>query len=328
MKANTSYLEQLRQVALKEMTEPKATTTNKNEKEYYPEENKGVKVRILPRFKDDGTFEYPYVTHTYHYLEKGLDGEKDIKLFVPRKVFSKEVNAYVNDPIDDHVAKMYETGNDAIKSFAGKIKRKRSFYFNVLVYNDEGQPELKVLVDTSSDGKLATRICSIMGIPFCKDTQDRWFPDKKWEYDPDATYFDLVDLEEGFDLKIIKKKNGINPWDISYDQTFPVSNKGPRALNDTDKKAMYINGKSVGHDLNTYVKYVNNYDDVMKHFNLALAKSSIGGGAIVQSVERPESQTSNTPVTKVKKPEVAVAATPDDFNEDELKAQLLADDED
>ena len=328
MKANTSYLEQLRQVALKEMTEPKATTTNKNEKEYYPEENKGVKVRILPRFKDDGTFEYPYVTHTYHYLEKGLDGEKDIKLFVPRKVFSKEVNAYVNDPIDDHVAKMYETGNDAIKSFAGKIKRKRSFYFNALVYNDEGQPELKVLVDTSSDGKLATRICSIMGIPFCKDTQDRWFPDKKWEYDPDATYFDLVDLEEGFDLKIIKKKNGINPWDISYDQTFPVSNKGPRALNDADKKAMYINGKTVGHELNTYVKYVNNYDDVMKHFNLALAKSSIGGGAIVQSVERPESQTSNTPVTKVKKPEVAVAATPDDFNEDELKAQLLADDED
>lgn len=325
MKANTSYLEQLRQVALKEMAEPKtSSSTNKNEKEYYPEENKPLKVRILPRFKDDGTFEYPYVTHTYHYLEKGLDGEKDIKLFVPRKVFSKEVNAYVNDPIDDHVAKMYETGNDTVKQFAGKIKRKRSFYFNALVYNEEGQPELKVLIDTSSDGKLATRICSIMGIPFCKDTQDRWFPDKKWEYDPDATYFDLVDLEEGFDLKVIKKKNGINPWDISYDQTFPVSNKGPRALNDMDKKAMYINGKTIGYDLNTYVKYVNNYDDVMKHFNLCLTKSMIGGQA-TPAVERPESQTSNAP--KAKKAEVTVAATPDDFNEDELKAQLLADED-
>lgn len=325
MKANTSYLEQLRQVALKEMAEPKtSSSTNKNEKEYYPEENKPLKVRILPRFKDDGTFEYPYVTHTYHYLEKGLDGEKDIKLFVPRKVFSKEVNAYINDPIDDHVAKMYETGNDTVKQFAGKIKRKRSFYFNALVYNEEGQPELKVLIDTSSDGKLATRICSIMGIPFCKDTQDRWFPDKKWEYDPDATYFDLVDLEEGFDLKVIKKKNGINPWDISYDQTFPVSNKGPRALNDADKKAMYINGKAIGYDLNTYVKYVNNYDDVMKHFNLCLTKSMIGGQA-TPTAERPESQTSNAP--KAKKAEVTVAATPDDFNEDELKAQLLADED-
>lgn len=318
----TSYLEQLRQVALKEMTETK-TTTYTNENEFYPEENKPVKVRILPRFKEDGTFEYPYVTHSYHYLEKGLDGEKDIKLFVPRKVFSKDVNAYINDPIDDHVAEMYKTGTEAIKKFAGKVKRKRSFYFNALVYNDEGKPELKVLVDNSSDGKLASRICSIMGIPFCKDTQDRWFPDKKWEYDPDAAYFDLVDIDEGFDLKIIKKKNGINPWDISYDQTFPVSNKGARPLSAEDKKAMYINGKNIGHDLNTYVKYVDNYDVVMKHFNLSMTKANIGNSTST----KPETQTSEIPVTKVKKPEVTVAATPDDFNEDELKAQLLADED-
>jgi hypothetical protein len=321
----TSYLEQLRQVALKEMTETKTTTSaNKNENEFYPEENKPVKIRILPRFKEDGTFEYPYVTHSYHYLEKGFDGEKDIKLFVPRKVFSKEVNAYINDPIDDRVSEMYKSGTDAIKTFAGKIKRKRSFYFNALVYNEEGKPELKVLIDNSSDGKLATRICSIMGIPFCKDTQDRWFPDKKWEYDPDATYFDLVDIEEGFDLKIIKKKNGINPWDISYDQTFPVSNKGPRPLSAEDKKVMYINGQNIGHDLNTYVKYVNNYDDVMKYFNLCMTKANINGGA---SNTKTETQTSEAPAAKVKKPEVNVASTPDDFNEDELKAQLLADED-
>ena len=321
----TSYLEQLRQVALKEMTETKTTSnSNKNENEFYPEENKPVKIRILPRFKEDGTFEYPYVTHSYHYLEKGFDGEKDIKLFVPRKVFSKEVNAHINDPIDDRVAEMYKTGTDAIKTFAGKIKRKRSFYFNALVYTDEGKPELKVLIDNSSDGKLASRICSIMGIPFCKDTQDRWFPDKKWEYDPDATYFDLVDIEEGFDLKIIKKKNGINPWDISYDQTFPVANKGARALSAEDKKVMYINGQHIGHDLNAYVKYVNSYDDVMKHFNLCMTKANIGNGG---SNTKPETQTSELPVTKVKKPEVTVAATPDDFNEDELKAQLLADED-
>lgn len=328
MKTNTSYLEQLRQVALKEMTETKTTTSYNNEKEFYPEENKPVKVRILPRFKEDGTFEYPYVTHSYHYLEKGLDGEKDIKLFVPRKVFSKEVNSYINDPIDDHVAKMYQTGNDKVKAFAGKIKRKRSFYFNVLVYNEEGKPELKVLVDNSSDGKLASRICSIMGIPFCKDTHDRWFPDKKWEYDPDATYFDLVDLEEGFDLKIIKKKNGINPWDISYDQTFPVTNKGSRALSETDKKAMYINGQSIGYDLDNYIKYATDHDVIMKHFNLSLAKAGVIGG-----VEVSESQTSVTPKTTptptktVKPAQVSVAATPDDFNEDELKAQLLADED-
>jgi hypothetical protein len=321
----TSYLEQLRQVALKEMTETKTTSnSNKNENEFYPEENKPVKIRILPRFKEDGTFEYPYVTHSYHYLEKGFDGEKDIKLFVPRKVFSKEVNAYINDPIDDRVAEMYKTGTDAIKTFAGKIKRKRSFYFNALVYTEDGKPELKVLIDNSSDGKLASRICSIMGIPFCKDTQDRWFPDKKWEYDPDATYFDLVDIEEGFDLKIIKKKNGINPWDISYDQTFPVANKGARALSAEDKKVMYINGQHIGHDLNTYVKYVNSYDDVMKHFNLCMTKANIGNGS---SNTKPETQTSELPITKVKKPEVTVAATPDDFNEDELKAQLLADED-
>ena len=56
----------------------------------------------------------------------------------------------------------------------------------------------------------------------------------------------------------------------------------------------------------------------------SMTKANIGNGS---SNTKLETQTSELPITKVKKPEVTVAATPDDFNEDELKAQLLADED-
>ena len=69
---------------------------------------------------------------------------------------------------------MYDTKEEALKSEAGKIKRKRNSYWNAIVYDADGNPTYKVLRDTTNEGKLTRILCQVMGIPFFRDVEDNW----------------------------------------------------------------------------------------------------------------------------------------------------------
>jgi hypothetical protein len=195
MSAN-DYLEKLRQQAMAALDSGPRKYTSENE--WVPTDIP-TRVRFLPLPEKEGKLNFPYMTHTYHYLQGGRDDGKDIKLFVPKKV-TKD-NTLVEDPIDVFVRKLYDTKIESETKIAASLKRKRAFYFNAIIYEEGVSPQLKIIVDTSGEGKLARRICSVMGIPFCKDIDDRWFPDKDFQYDPDKPYFNLIDISSGYDFK-------------------------------------------------------------------------------------------------------------------------------
>jgi hypothetical protein len=214
-------------------------------------------VRLLPQKDPEDVL--PYFTHAYHYLP--IDGGKYV--YTPRKfkVGGTDENPVVQiDPIDEAVARWYQqaniTKNDKLKSIAGTIKRKRHFFFQCIVL-DEPDPEkkFKILVDRSNDGKLAKVICRIMGIPFFKDVQDNFVDQSSTKIDPDADYYDLMDIEEGHDLKIKKVQDGVQTWDISYTDSLAIKKARP-----LDKDERVLLEKRI--DLKTYIKYETDYEVV------------------------------------------------------------------
>lgn len=297
----SNYLEQLRAAATKLVNE---TTPTYGEGEWKPTEVP-TKIRILPLKEKEGVLNYPYVTHSFHYLPAVKDG-KDTKVFVPKKVLKDGIE--VEDPIDYFVKKLYDTKGEDERKIAGTIKRKRHFYFNVLVYEEGKDPVQKVLIDTSSEGKLAQRVCSIMGIPFCKSIEDRWFPFKDWQFDPDQMYYDLVSVDSGFDFKIKKSITGKDNWNFHYNDSVPLT-KGPRPLSE-----MELNLWKNAHDLHSYVKYETDYhkiDDLLKKF------ISIHGSSPENNDHKPSPKQTNNFVNKI---------ADDDVSDDDLRAQLLGDD--
>lgn len=307
MSAN-DYLEKLRQQAMAALDNGPKRYASENE---WAPTDIPTRVRFLPLPEKEGKLNFPYMTHTYHYLQGGRDDGKDIKLFVPKKVNKDGV--LVDDPIDLFVRKLYDTKIDSETKIAASLKRKRGFYFNAIVYEEGISPQLKVIVDTSGEGKLARRICSVMGIPFCKDIDDRWFPDKDFQYDPDKPYFNLIDTTAGFDFKIKKSITGKNPWDFNYNESFPVSNKGPRALSDVE-----VNMMKSAPDLHNYVSYENDYYKVEEYLNRVIGNL----GSIKLDSSNPKSVPS-TPKTNFVPP-TQQSHTEDDLSEDDLRAQLLS----
>jgi hypothetical protein len=304
MSTSQSYLEKLRASAIKTLEEkPKYSS----DIEWSPTETP-TKVRFLPLPEVEGKLNFPYVTHTYHYLQGANDNGKDLKLFVPKKVLKD--GREIEDPIDAFVRKLYDTKIESEKKIASSLKRKRAFYFNALVYEDGVTPSLKVIVDTSGEGKLARRICSVMGIPFCKDIDDKWFPDKDFQYDPDKPYFDLISTSEGFDFKIKKSITGKDPWNFDYNESFPITNKGFRALNDVE-----LSLANKAENLHEYVKYVSDYYEVENYLNRAIA--NLGG----QPVEIAKETKVASP--RVASPKVSSPVIEEELDEDDLRAQLL-----
>jgi hypothetical protein len=307
MSAN-DYLEKLRQQAMAALDGGPKKYINENE---WAPTDVPTKVRFLPLPEKEGKLNFPYMTHTYHYIQGGRDDGKDIKLFVPKKV--NKDGALVEDPIDVFVRKLYDTKIDSEIKIAASLKRKRAFYFNALVYEDGVTPTLKVIVDTSGEGKLARRICSVMGIPFCKDIDDKWFPDKDFAYDPDKPYFNLVDTTSGYDFKIKKSITGKDPWNFDYNESFPITNKGLRPLTDTEQSML----KSAP-DLYNYVNYESDFNKIEEYLNRAISHLSINKSS--GSTASPKAPfTSKTTAA----PYVQSATVEDDLSEEDLRAQLL-----
>lgn len=306
MSAN-DYLEKLRQQAMAALDNGPRKYSSENE---WAPTDIPTRVRFLPLPEKEGKLNFPYMTHTYHYLQGGRDDGKDIKLFVPKKVMKDGVA--VEDPIDVFVRKLYDTKIESETKIAASLKRKRAFYFNAIVYEEGVSPQLKIIIDTSGEGKLARRICSVMGIPFCKDIEDKWFPDKDFQYDPDKPYFNLIDIAGGYDFKIKKSIKGKNPWDFDYNESFPITNKGTRPLADVE-----LNMIKSAPDLYNYVSYENDYYKVEEYLNRAISHVSIS---------KPSGTTSTPKApTSVKTPAAAYVAqaSEDDLSEEDLRAQLL-----
>jgi hypothetical protein len=307
MSAN-DYLEKLRQQAMAALDSGPRKYTSENE--WVPTDIP-TRVRFLPLPEKEGKLNFPYMTHTYHYLQGGRDDGKDIKLFVPKKV-TKD-NTLVEDPIDVFVRKLYDTKIESETKIAASLKRKRAFYFNAIIYEEGVSPQLKVIVDTSGEGKLARRICSVMGIPFCKDIDDRWFPDKDFQYDPDKPYFNLIDISAGYDFKIKKSIKGKNPWDFDYNESFPITNKGTRPLSDVE-----INMIKGAPDLYNYVTYETDYHKVEEYLNRVIANL----GSVKLDAPSPKAPPLTSKTTAA--PYVQSSSVEDDLSEEDLRAQLLS----
>ncbi len=203
-------------------------------------------VRLLPpaRMKEKKCF---YATHSYNFIND--------EQFFSLKKFDGKIN-----PIDNHVKKMFEqvkaTGDKELEKKASAIKRKRNYYFEVLLLgiNDEmfDEPIYKVMIDTTNRGLLAKKLCAIMGVPFFKDIEDKWVDKESKKIDTDKEYINLLDIKSGYDVKIKKTKWGDKNWEIDFD-VIPLTKKGPRSL--TKREVEIIKENRV--DIFSIEEYVN-----------------------------------------------------------------------
>lgn len=308
-----SQLDQMRAKLLAKAKD--AASSGRNPLEYTPDLGE-VKVRLLPPIDPEDLF---YTTHSYHYLP--IDGGKYV--YTKRKYMVNGVQK--NDPIDDAVAQWYSLSkreqNEAIGKIAGTAKRKRHFFFNVILV-DEPDPEKKfrILVDRSNDGKLAKKICKIMGIPFFRDVQDNWVDKNSLNIDEDADYFDLIDIENGHDLKIKKASNGSNTWDITYDDTVAV--KKARPLTEEERELLE---KRV--DLKNYIEYEENYGTIKELLEQFVESIGAENGDVeVADEEEAEAETPKTEakpkVPDVKKQVAKAGKKQSDEEIDEILSEL------
>lgn len=250
---------------LKKQAEDAIENGSRNPLDFVPKIGK-TNVRFLPPINEDELF---YHTHAYHYFPH--DGGKFV--YTPRKFDVDGVQK--EDPVDVAVKQWYalaeKSGDANIKQYASTLKRKRHFFFNVILLDEEDlAKKYRVLQDRSNDGKLAKLVCITMGLPFFRDVQDNWVDQASLEIDEEKDYFDLIDIEEGHDFKITMEKDGDNPWDITYAKSFAV--KKSRALTTEELKLMETRV-----DLKNYVSYETNYN-VLKQL-LEDFLESVGSGS-------------------------------------------------
>jgi hypothetical protein len=285
--------------ALQEKLRAKAAeaASQKNENEFVPETGKKVTVRILPPINEDDLF---YWVHSYHYLpnvKKYLYTHKEYIVDGTR----------LKDPIDVAVGEWYDsvkaTKDKETTSIAGTMKRKKHYFFQVLLV-DEPDPEkkFKILVDRSNDGKLARIICDKMGLPFFIDPSSNWVDKNTLEIDEDKKYFDLLDFEKGHDFKIVKTQIGKETWDIDYTKSFVIET--PRALTAEERELLK---KRV--DLKTYIKAEESYDVVKGHLENFLV--SLDPSATVEDVQAEVAEEDEEVATpkKAEAPKVKKAAS-------------------
>lgn len=251
-----------------------------------------------------------YMTHGYHFFE-GIGPEGKGKLLWTPKYFEVD-GKKVKDPVDEAVAQMYEiaraNNDEELKKIAGKIKRKRQFFMNVLKYSDE-EFEFKLLKDASNEGKLVSQFCKYMGFPFYRDVQDEWVVESSLEIDEDRDIYDLIDMELGHDFKIKKVKTGANNWDITYDDSIPT--KKPRALSEEEIELV----KEERVDLRNFVTYCT-YEELMEAFEEFLALNDMGEDFEVEEESKSKSKSDKK---ASKKNPVVDDDDDDDDDEEEVK---------
>lgn len=206
--------------------------------EFVPDFGK-TRVRIIPgnySFGPNGENELFYWNYGFHYLPGTNKDEKGEYVYT-NQIFPDESKC----PIDEVVEQMFKSEDKKIKSIASKIKRKRVYYFHAILLEEGKEPKLIILKDNTSEGKLANKICSIMGMPFVKDaTQKRpWII--KSEQSEGKPIYDLIDYDNGHDLVIDKRKgkaipldNGQTIYDIDYSETFAWAQ--PRPLSEKERE--------------------------------------------------------------------------------------------
>lgn len=279
-----------------------------NEKEFTPKDAGKYRIRLLPPLKaDEG--QLPYHTHSFHYLPN-IGKEKKGEYVYSKKQYGTE-----RDPIDKAVSEMYDTKEEALKSEAGKIKRKRNSYWNAIVYDADGNPTYKVLRDTTNEGKLTRILCQVMGIPFFRDVEDNWVGDEETQQDEDRPFVDLLDIEEGHDFFIVKKVTGKNPWDFNFESSYASQKSRPL----TDEEKALLNERV---DLETYIDYIEDIEVVKTKLEEYLS----GDEAITEDDEeeevkpatRPASKTATRPAPK----KTSKTVIEDDIDIDDLSEQL------
>ena len=259
-----------------------------------------TRIRILPPKSEDDDFFY--ATHSFHYMPKdiskiGTTEKLEGTYLWTRKFYEVDAKGKTvrkKDPVDEAVAEWYDLGrkNDDKEMFAlaGTLKRKRNYFFNVLVLtkdeeSGEEKSEYRILVDRSNEGKLARIICRKMGVAFFRDIEDKWVDKGSDVFDEDDEFFDLIDVEAGHDIKIVKTQGKKN-WDVSYDQSVVV--RKPRALTDEERETA-----EQAVDLQTYISYEEDYGAVKK----ALEKL-IGEGDEDDGDETPTKESGRKPAKK------------------------------
>lgn len=253
--AKKNYVSKLRE-KMKEKA-ASAVTGGMNEFEWAPDFG-SYKIRILPPKDENDLF---YHTHCYHFIPEDPNNVRNGKgRYLWARKFYNINGKKVKCPICEAVAQWYSIGrkenDNQLIDIAGALKQKRNYFMNVILL-DEKDPEkrYKVLVDRTNEGKLTRLICAQMGVPFFRDIEDNWVDKESMNIDEDKDYFDLIDLDEGHDFKIIKKKTGANPWDISFEDSFVI--KKSSELSEEDRELL---DNRV--DLKTYINYEEDYDVV------------------------------------------------------------------
>lgn len=297
-----SYADKVREQMAKKAEQ--AATSRGSSAEYVPDFG-SVKVRLLPPIGYPNDIQF-YYTHSFHFIE-GAGAEGKGKFLWSKKTYEDENGNKIKDPIDVAVDNFYKANDETYTKLAGKIKRKRHFFMRAILV-DEPDPEKKfiILKDNSADGKLIRKLASIMGIPFMRDVEDEWWDKASLDIDGDKKTYDLLDPEEGFDLKITKKKTGKNPWDVSYDESFAVGKA--RALTDEERQIMEDNQV----DLKTIVNYEQSLTVVQSALDEFIDRFSPGGASV-----------SKAPKASPKPRMKAEEAEADDDTDDVSEAELL-----
>lgn len=321
-----NFLDELRNSLNAEVETRKGESNNTSDLEFVPEIGKTYKVRIIPgdfKFGKDKNLSLFYWMDSFHYMEGVEQGGKG------PYVYSKP--DYVVDgknvmcPIDKTVKDMYDSKEKDLTAIAQKIKRKRHYKFNVILYEVDGEPvtpQYKILKDTSSQGKLAKLICDKLQIPFVADAiQTKPWIDKFEEVKGKKAY-DLLSQEGGHDLvikrikgrpiKIEGKKEQIN--EVDYSQSFVYEE--PRDWSEEDYKIA-----EEARDLTTLTQYIPTFEEAEK----ILAEFSAN---LKKNPNQSSQATSSAPKSAVRPPSVPQkVATSDEeevASEDDIIAQLQA----
>ena len=308
-----TYAQKLRSKMKKE-AEDQVNNFGANSIEWSPKDVGSYKIRILPPVttnekgqvvdNPEGLF---YDTHSFHFLD-GVGDEGKGRYVFSKKKYTVD-DKQVKDPIDEAVSQWYASKDDMQIAIAKKAKRKRKFYFNILLLEENGkaiptEEAFKVMVDTSGEGKLTRRICDEMGVPFYKDVEDKWVDKNSVDIDEEKEYKDLIDIDNGHDFKIQKSKTGNDAWDISYEKSFAIQK--PRALTDEEKAQLK---KRI--DLSKHVAYEQDYSKVRDLLDKFIDHAA-------SKAKQPESK----PESKAQKTEPKKAAVDNDISEEELLKEL------
>jgi len=258
-----------------------------------------------------------YHSHKFHFIPESIEDigtSKGKFLWVGRSLVDKNGREQKN-PIAEAVAQFYAVGrkekDENLLKLGGALKLKRNYHMNIIKYNDDGSFEYRTLTDKTNEGKLIKVICAAMGLPFFRYIDDNWVDKNSNEYDADQEYYDLLDLEDGYDFKIVKEKTGVNPWDISFEKSF-VMKKASRALTDEELEMMASRV-----DLKTTVAYETSFEKVQGILDGLMGDESSEEEVEVEETT-PVKKTSAKPVPPKAMPKTPITASDDESIDDML----------